>query len=61
MSDLIIAPILLPALAGAVLALLRPGIVVQRLVSLVACAPLLVLAMNLLGQAASGSYTARLA
>ena len=57
MSQLVIAPIVLPALAGALLALLRPGIRVQRVVSLVSCVCLLLIAVNLLAQAASGAYT----
>jgi multicomponent K+:H+ antiporter subunit D len=53
-THLIIVPVLLPALAAAVLALLRPPLAVQRAVSLLACLALLAVAAALVHQAGSG-------
>jgi multicomponent K+:H+ antiporter subunit D len=54
MSHLVIAPVLLPALFAGMLALLRPPVALQRLMSLAATVLLLAIAVNLLRDAATG-------
>jgi multicomponent K+:H+ antiporter subunit D len=56
-SHLIVAPVLLPALAAGLLALLRPAMLVQRAVSLAVCVALLFVAVTLLVQADAGIHT----
>ena len=56
MNHWIVAPIVLPAFAGALLVLLRPSLVVQRIISVAVVLALVAIAVGLVGGAVDGNY-----